>query len=169
VDQALDQERQLLDKYPPKADKPTADAKPRYDRFVALNPAQQPMINFLQKPDHGDLRPSWRAQLCIPPLGVELDEPDANEYVVVNVPDIRQTVLSWSSTDEEYLPLIVEDKLKLTFKRCIHSNALVDLEVPFRTLHTALVKDVNQFQKAQTQFAEFGIALSASNARVLKK
>ena len=156
-------ERQLLEKYPPKADQPkAADLKPRFDRFVALNPAQQPMINFLQKKDHGDLRPSWRAQLCIPPLGVKLQEPEPDEYVVVGVADIRPTVLSWSNTDEEYLPLLVEDKLKLTFKRCIQSDALVDLDVPFRTLNTALVKDVTQFQKAQTQFAEFGIALSAA-------
>lgn len=156
-------ERQLLEQYPPKADQPkAADLKPRFDRFVALNPAQQPMINFLQKRDHGDPRPSWLAQLCIPPLGVKLQEPEPDEYVVIGVADIRPRVLSWSNTDEEYLPLIVEDKLKLTFKRCIQTDALVDLDVPFRTLNTALVKDVTQFQKAQTQFAEFGIALSAA-------
>lgn len=156
-------ELRLLEQYPPKSDQPkAADLKPRFDRFVALNPAQQPMINFLQKRDHGDPRPSWLAQLCIPPLGVKLQEPEPDEYVVIGVADIRPTVLSWSNTDEEYLPLIVEDKLKLTFKRCIQSDALVDLDVPFRTLNTALVKDVTQFQKAQTQFAEFGIALSAA-------
>jgi hypothetical protein len=149
----------LLQTYLPKPAKPEADTKPRYDRFIALNPAQQPLVNFLQQP-HGELRPSWRAQLCIPPLGVKPEEPEPKVSRVVKVAEIRPAVLQWSSTDDEYLHLVVENKLNLTFKRCVYSDALVDLDVPFRTLYTALVDDVTEFQRAQTQFAEFGIALT---------
>jgi hypothetical protein len=141
--------------------KPKADTKPRFDRFVALNPAQQPLVNFLQKQDHGDIKPSWRAQLCIPPLGVEIDTEEPAEMLSVNVADLRPTVLKWTNTTKKYLHLIVDDVLKLVFKRCVPLS-LVDLEVPFRTLHAALTRDSAQLQTAQTQFADFGIALQAT-------
>ena len=152
----VEYEQILLETY-----KPKADTKPRFDRFVALNPAQQPLINFLQKRDHGEVKPSWRAQLCIPPLGVELNTDEPADIPVISVADIRTTVLQWTNTTKQNLHLIVDDALKLVFRRCVPLS-LVDLEVPFRTLHVALTRDSSQLQTAQNQFANFGIALQAN-------
>jgi hypothetical protein len=158
VDRQAATEAALMSEFPStlRPKKLTSKAK-KHPKFVALNPAQQPMINFLARPRREPVtRFSWRAQLCIPPLNVDtarLEVPaDAK---VVAVEDIAREVISWSKRKSlEPLYLQVED-VYLTFERCVVST-IVDLSKPFQTLQAVLAGEDLMYE-LQNQFAEYGL------------
>jgi hypothetical protein len=134
------------------------------DKYIALNPQQQDLVNFLSRHKPDEITSArWRAELCISPAGVKIAVPEPMVAIPVGLLDVRSAVLDWSAQrldrDNVFLHLDLSNILTLTFKRCVHSP-MIDLDVPFDTLHAALVQgDADIFHKAQDEFAAYGIML----------
>jgi hypothetical protein len=144
-------------------DRNAKKTRPRKDKFIALNPEQQELVNLLSTHKLDELDARWRAELCIKPAGVTVSVPEPMVAVPVSLLDVRPAVLDWSAqplnTETEYLHLDLSNILTLTFRRCVRSP-LIDLDAPFDTLQAALVKgDADFFHRAQDEFAAYGIML----------
>ena len=150
-----------VEKEPPQP--PQRPRKGKRNRYVAMNPAQQQLVNFLSGPNRDKEMPAiWRAQLCILPIGVQEEVPEPDKSNIVNISNVRSQVLEWSRTTDPYLHLSLKDKdlrLDLIFKRCVLAP-WVDSDRPFVALNQALKEnDANLFSEAQQQFAEYGVVL----------
>lgn len=137
--------------------------KGKRNRYVAMNPAQQQLVNFLSGPNRDKEMPAiWRAQLCILPIGVQEEVPEPDKSNIVNISNVRSQVLEWSRITDPYLHLSLKDKdlrLDLIFKRCVLAP-WVDSDRPFVALNRSLKEnDANLFSEAQQQFAEYGVVL----------
>ena len=158
-DRQAETEAALMSKFPSTLRKkaPTSKKSSKQSKYVALNPAQQPMINFLARPNREPVtRFSWRAQLCIPPLNVDtarLEVPaDAK---TVSVQDVPTEVIAWSKR-KSLAPLHLQiDDVYLTFERCV-ASPIIDLSKPFTTLQAVLAGE-NLLYELQNQFAEYGL------------
>jgi hypothetical protein len=158
----------VLAQSPPVPAKPKAKRNPRKKserskrlHYIAMDPAQQPMIDFLSKPDHGPVtRTDWLAQLCIPPIGIDLPRKVFANLKNATVGTIQSEVIEWAkSEDLGPFGLKVGD-VYLTFTRCVPASA-IELNKPFETLQLVL-QGQDLLYEAQNQFAEYGLVLNLS-------
>ena len=160
----LQLENKLLATIEKPSKSPLKPPKATRHRYVAMNPAQQQLVNFLSGPNRGKEMPAiWRAQLCIVPVGVQDEVPEPDKYYIVKIHGVRSKVLQWSRAEKDpYLHLSINDKgiqLDLVFKRCVF-GPWVDSDRPFFALNRALTEnDADLFSEAQRQFAELGVVL----------
>jgi hypothetical protein len=159
----LEAERALMAKFPSQFKEAQVVKKPKRSEYVAMNPAQQRLINFLAKRSGPITRYSWQAQLCIPPMGFDAQPRLVpQDLIKVGREDVQPTVIDWSKKPTKTLHLQIADEedvedggVYLTFSRCV-VTPIVDMTKPFETLERVLLGE-EPFYNAQTEFAEYGL------------
>jgi hypothetical protein len=147
----------------PKAKKkpPKKSRHPKRPHYIAMDPAQQPMIDFLSKPDHGPVkRTAWLAQLCIPPIGIDQSYEVSRDAKMVTVSEIQSAVVEWAKSEDLGPYHLQVGGVYLTFTRCVPAS-VIELNKPFETLQLVL-QGQDLLYEAQNQFAEYGLVLNLS-------
>jgi hypothetical protein len=138
------------------------EKQPSRLHYIALDPAQQGMVQFLSKPGHDPVtRASWLAQLCIPPIGID-DEPQPAPFNTraVEIAQIQSRVINWAKSNN-LQPLVIRvGSVYLKFKRCV-AAPVIELSKPFETLQKVLQGEDLLYQ-AQNEFAEYGLVMHLS-------
>lgn len=144
-----------------KRNPPKKSRRPKRPHYIAMDPAQQPMIDFLSNPNNGPVtRVSWLAQLCIPPIGIDLPHKAATSSKVVSVSGIQSAVIEWAKTEHLGPYDLKVGDVYLTFTRCVPAP-VIELNKPFETLQLVL-QGRDLLYEAQNQFAEYGLVLNLS-------
>lgn len=147
----------------PKAKKkpPKKSRHPKRPHYIAMDPAQQPMIDFLSNPNNGPVtRASWLAQLCIPPIGIDVPREASTRSKVVTIKGIQSAVIEWAKTEDLGPYDLKVGDVYLTFTRCVPAP-VIELNKPFETLQLVL-QGRDLLYEAQNQFAEYGLVLNLS-------